>query len=635
MSEKFRKIVNAPHWAFGRARKMLKAQKPTTTTGKIARGAGIGLSGMMQFLMWATKYFALDNHATRVMERGFANMTVGKNKTGQDKKLSSFAKKYPNLSSHLLYYTMLAMVAGGVKGYDALNEEKGRDDTVNNPVVELTLDAPDNELKVEPNTYGAYLAQIQPIVPYLIADLIAKEGVHVDPKTGLHTPYLDSKKIPTIGFGSTVLMDGSKVTMNTAPITTEQAFELARWHLSEETFFIMYCYDTANQNINIDTTNEALSIGSVFYNSASKLIEDKNDKNHKERFTLLRQDFKNYGFALPDSIVQARFDSIPIVKPESFGKKWLDGKSKKVLADELGNWLAGGRGLQWRRWIEAGLLTGDISPEMLLDCPVNGIYSFYEVMGRKKDKFFTGRAPNRQVNRATYADFKSWLENPVDKHGYSLKGWKKVSDFLPPDVLMACRDGKCKLGNSDVIHVIPQPPKQLAIDMYTADYETQYKDASALFRHGDFVAAASAFENILVAHPDNALVHNDLAATYNKLGRYDDAIAHVREIINRIGDKKQYAAAYYNAGVAYEKKGNFQRALANYKFAVANGNKRVQRDVTRMSNKVQSGGGATKKSNTTKKSNRKTAFNSASHQVKKNAFMKGLAAFNSNNNNMA
>lgn len=116
MSENFRKIVNAPHRAFGRARKMLEAQNPTTTTGKIARGAGIGLSGMMQFLMWATKYFALDNHATRAMERGFASMTVGKNKKGQDKKLSSFAKKYPNLSSHLLYYTMLAMVAGGVKG---------------------------------------------------------------------------------------------------------------------------------------------------------------------------------------------------------------------------------------------------------------------------------------------------------------------------------------------------------------------------------------------------------------------------------------------------------------------------------------------------------------------------------------
>ncbi len=628
MSEKFRKIVNAPHRALGRLRKNISAQNPTSTNGKIARGAGIGFSGMMQFLFWATKYFALDNHATRAMERGFAKMTVGKNKKGQDKKLSSFAKKYPNLSSHLLYYTMLAMVAGGVKGYDALNSDE-RDDAANKPVVELTLDSTDNELKVEPNTYGAYLARVQPITPYLIADLIAKEGVHVDPTTGLHTPYLDSRGIPTIGFGSTVLMDGAKVTMNTPPITTEQAFELARWHLSEETFFIMYCYDIANQNININTTQEALSIGSVFYNSGSKLIEDKKDKNHQERFAALRQDFKDYGFALPDSVVLSRFDSLPIVNAESFGDKWISGKTKKVLADELGNWLAGGAGLQWRRWIEAGLMTGDISPQMLLDCPVNGIYEFYEVMGRQKEKFFTGLAPNRQVNRATYADFKSWLANPVNRRGQSLKGWKKVSDFLPTDVLMACRDGKCTLGTSDVIHVIPQPPKQLAIDMYTADYETQYTDAVALFRQFEFEAAASAFENILSSHPDNALVHNDLAATYNKMGRYDDAIAHVHEIINRIGDKKQYAAAYYNAGVAYEHLGNFQRALANYKLAVANGNKRVQRDVTRMANKLKHGRG------TTKKSKRKTAFHSGSHQVKTNAFMKGLTAFNRNNNNMA
>lgn len=121
MAEKFRKIVNAPHKAFGRARKNIAKMTPTTKKGKAARAAGVAMTGMFQFLLWAVKYATLDNHATRAMERGFANMTVGKNKDGKDKKLSAFAKKYPNLSSHMLYYMMLGAAAiAAPHAYDAL-----------------------------------------------------------------------------------------------------------------------------------------------------------------------------------------------------------------------------------------------------------------------------------------------------------------------------------------------------------------------------------------------------------------------------------------------------------------------------------------------------------------------------------
>ena len=70
------------------------------------------------------------------------------------------------------------------------------------------------------------------------------------------------------------------------------------------------------------------------------------------------------------------------------------------------------------------------------------------------------------------------------------------------------------------------------------------------------------------------------------MGRYDDAIKHAREIVKRIGDKSQYAAAQYNAGFAYEQNGNLEKALANYKLAVANGNSRVKSDVARVKNKL-------------------------------------------------
>lgn len=41
-------------------------------------------------------------------------------------------------------------------------------------------------------------------------------------------PYLDGGGVPTIGYGSTYHIDGSKVTMHDAPITKEQAVKLMR-----------------------------------------------------------------------------------------------------------------------------------------------------------------------------------------------------------------------------------------------------------------------------------------------------------------------------------------------------------------------------------------------------------------------
>ena len=119
---------------------------------------------------------------------------------------------------------------------------------------------------------------------------------------------------------------------------------------------------------------------------------------------------------------------------------------------------------------------------------------------------------------------------------------------------------------------------------YTLGYDEQYKQAMASYLKKDYIDAAAQFEKMLIQYPNNALLHNDLAATYNHLGRYEDAIVQAREILHRIGDKSQYAAAQYNAGFAYEMLGDFKKALANYKLSVANGNITVNKDVDRINN---------------------------------------------------
>ena len=46
-------------------------------------------------------------------------------------------------------------------------------------------------------------------------------------------PYLDVVSIPTIGIGTTIYPNGSKVTMNDPPITKDQAYEYLRDHLKK------------------------------------------------------------------------------------------------------------------------------------------------------------------------------------------------------------------------------------------------------------------------------------------------------------------------------------------------------------------------------------------------------------------
>lgn len=602
MSEKFRKIVRTPEEAAAKLRRKIGATRPTdfvrahTDGDKLNAGAVAGIAalgtakwsawlaaGGAQFMLWLTRVAALDNSILRHMEKSGAAKDVTLNKDGTENKLSKFRKKNPNFVAHLKWYFALSLLAGA----GAVTMKYGPE--IAKSVQERRAEREAEELRR--GTYAAYLDKMQSITPFLIADLIAKEGIHVD-DNGMHIPYKDSRGIWTIGFGSTMLKDKTPVTKKTKPITNEEAYELARWHLEAgETYFIMYCYDVAMPDVDISTTERALGTGSIVYNSYSKLIENPKARNTRERFAALRADFDEFGYATPDSLILKRFAQYPVLEKDetSFGRQWLHGGTTDALGDKLGGFLAGGRGVQWRRWLEAGLFTGDITPNMLLGCPVNGMYEFYRCMDENKDAFFIGNnSENRRVNRDTYAKFYKWLENPVNKKGLSLARWKKISDYLPPDIVELCRGGKCELGNREIAQHIPTLDTEIgntdniAVKTYVLEYDELYADAISSYKAGDFVAAAEKYTNMLSLYPNNALLRNDLAATYNKLGMYNDAITQVREIVHRIGDKGQYAAAYYNAGFAYEKLGNLQKALANYKLALANGNRRVQRDITRV-----------------------------------------------------
>ena len=147
------------------------------------------------------------------------------------------------------------------------------------------------------------------------------------------------------------------------------------------------------------------------------------------------------------------------------------------------------------------------------------------------------------------------------------------------------------------------------------DYDKLYASATSAYKKGKYSDAIDKFLSLIEKAPNDAGLRNDLAATYNKMAKYDMAIMQSREVITRIKDKKQFGAAYYNAGVAYEQKGNLQRALANYRLAVANGNKRAQSDVVRVTQLA-------RVKNVKNARSKRFVFNSGTEKVKKSDIVK-------------
>lgn len=586
----------------------LKQWKPDGSLGKVGRVAGLGGIDLTWFLFCLMKYAAKDTKNglnVALLNNAIIDKWEGNKKNIKDKKddskfqkfFKNLQKSHPRAASRLqlwMVYTLMALgIGGGKVAYDNKDEIKKMyvewmqgDDEESDAEVEKEIKA------AKKNTFGAYKEKLQPITPWLIAQLIAAEGVRME--DGMHVPYKDGKGIWTIGYGSTCLKDGTRVTKDTPPITTEEAYDLALWHIEEnETFFDLYCYSVADQSLTVRNTGEAFGLSSIVYNSGTKFIEESNDANRKERFALLKNEYDKYGDAIPDSVVAKLFQRYPIVNKAQFGKAWIDSHKPQDMAKAIGIYMQDGAGMHWRRWLEAGLITGDINPKDLLECPIGGMYEFYLYMGGGKGRHKKGKYALWEKTqdglvpiKSTYTAFKQWLKNPQQlnkKTGTLIPiRRKKVKNFIPKDVLRKCMSGKCKIG---AFAPRKQNAEKVNKQTYTIGFEESYKTAMKYYKSGDYVAAIDLLEKLSLKNHNNALLHNDLALMYNKTGNYQKAIEHVHIILYEINDKSQYGVAQYNAGVAYENLGDFERALKNYKLALSNGNAAAAKAIKRIEKK--------------------------------------------------
>ena len=113
MTEKYRKIVNHPIKKLRSAMKTVYEKKATTKPKKVLKASALVGMGLAEFMMRFAKFATLDNKLLRKLEKRLAEINVGKNKEGHDKKFQVFIKRNPNLSAVAIWWAMFAMLISG------------------------------------------------------------------------------------------------------------------------------------------------------------------------------------------------------------------------------------------------------------------------------------------------------------------------------------------------------------------------------------------------------------------------------------------------------------------------------------------------------------------------------------------
>ena len=155
-----------------------------------------------------------------------------------------------------------------------------------------------------------------------------------------------------------------------------------------------------------------------------------------------------------------------------------------------------------------------------------------------------------------------------------------------------CKGGKSlmEINNEHLLaEYMPFEDKTLNLQEYDKHKQAgeMYKKALASYQEGNYEEALSGFQKMIAQGFNGADIHNDMAVTYYRMGRYKDCIAECKEVL-KTGEKEEYAKANYNAGLAYEEMRQYPNAHKNFKIAsnLEPNNKTYQKAVARSGNQM-------------------------------------------------
>lgn len=544
MGKTFKNIVNTPHKLMGLARKKIQETNPEKTVGKVARGAGVATTGVMQFLLWLTKYVTLDNHATRKIEKLLADMKVGKNKEGQDKAFSSFMKKYPDLSAHLIYYMMAVLIAGGT--YTAVNADE----------IEQDIKSKVKEWKDNRKASELMKTNLNPQSPDFIAQCIALENITsiaiIYTETYRATPKVQPQEnVWTHGFGMTWSPDkNGKMTIRDYADTEANRRKGYAPHKPAE---------NRTKDYDLQETQQFLR------DQVYPLIQ-----KHMKREMTAREFI---GGCVAGYQLTGHIDEI--------AKKLNKATTPQQVADAfITKTMYKYGGTPKRRWVCGMLAAGYINMNDILNADVDAFY------GPDVNVFIRNGHFICDVNTIEYV-------MGIQKH-------QKTRDVVNSldDGRLAMKQLGGKVG-ADTERTISFDDSEDAKKV--SESMGILVDAQHAYDKGNYKKAIELYEQAIEANPDNMEAYSSLAIAHIKLGDKEKSIAEYERATAAVvqGNKRMNAnrgtlydadikaSSYYNAGTARERmadiyaaqgdavaaSANYKKALQNYKTALANAKK--------------------------------------------------------------
>lgn len=573
--KKYKKIVNTPQqWMHGKFH-TIKDWTPDNNWWQLVRVPGATVAFNLYLLLWLFTKVGFENSLIEKMDE------INEKKQVNNKSTSLFSrtvnaikrnkKNSPTASAFIAYYmVLLSLVIGGKSMYDKY------DDDIQNIIKELRIrkhfDGEIENLMLDPNadedTWRQYTEAVH---PYVVSHIFSSEGVILD-------SYDDNggKGTLTVGAGFTINDD---IHRNFAERVLQRPVSRGVFHITKSEARLLTdawlrekIYPEIKKQFNVPLDYKLFVILSVAaYNKGSNIFAEGNSgkpvcdaiNNREKKEEILRKYLRAFG---------------GVKKTQWAGLANKYGVC--VLYDE-----------------------GYVQDSTLLQAIAEAPYALDKPLKKyQKTNYVEGSVPGRLLlygkdGRANGLIIPENIENML----LETKTRKTKGTFQEPVMNYLSEDEVYKILHGYMFVVNQEPVVHLQSDDVVVnnetengkDFDSQYNKAMGLYKQRKYEESISILESLCENYPNNALVHNDLALMYNKIGEYDKAINHAQIIVLKLGDKSQYGAAQYNAAVAYEGKGDLNKALLNYKLALSNGNnaakgaiKRIKKNMSKQKKKT-------------------------------------------------
>lgn len=530
MTEKFRKIVKQPERTAARIRRGIEKLKVNEyvrerRTDKDAAGITeknpklrdtaqiVGLNtakwsawlaaGGAQFLLTLVRWMALDNVFLRKLEKKLAFMDAGKNKDGRPKAISGFAKKYPNLSAHILWYFMLAAVIGGGRAVSGLDLTSDKDQVKTEKIARASEPEKFDDFYMDPTVDAAqWKKMLDAVHPYVLSHLVSSEGF-------IQTLYDDNGGRGTLTIGSGFTLNDN-VHRNFAKkilgrhIGNGSSISIEENRLLVSAWLYQKVYPKIKSQIHVPMDSRLFVILAVAgYNKGENTYAPGNKGN-------------------------------PVAVAINTGQ------SPKRIATEYVAAFGGIRGTRWgglpnKFGVLALYYLGYTDDSVILNAIAEAPYTIEPYLQEYNGRLlkYNGTTKTAVANGFNIPDNLSDLLMKTKSRVTHGTAQQAVKNYLSSDMVAAIEQGNVMSGGATIDFA--KYSANNVQDNVISESDKLNAAGEDLFFAENYSGAIKKFDAALKSNPRNYIAYSNLSIAYYKMGKYDEGLRVVQNLI-----KSQY-----------------------------------------------------------------------------------------------